>query len=378
MKSAITNAWNEGRRRTKLEVESAFLFIPRHDNDWHYSHHPFLTYFAGAYHAMWSSGRRNEDDVGQRVMASTSPDFQAWARPRVFVPTARGQHSDLVRYPEGWHQHAGTLVAYYAQFEYAEDALVEGHRTKGDRRHMNTRLFAVTSTNGTAWSEPIYTGLRMSPNHGPEALASGRLLLSTNFTYPYTDDPSGLGGWRMSGLYPKEIESDVVDDSEWIWKMKEIRHWPSVLCEGSWYQTDDDVVHMLLRSNTGCLWVTESADNGVSWSAPLPTSFTNDSSKFHCGRLPDGRFYWVGNPDPASQHNRCPLALLLSNDGVRFDRHFILADEATLYDKRLDGMNKHGQYGYPHSLLHDGALHVIVSRAKEAVQVLRAPLHALV
>ncbi|MFO7958132.1 MAG: exo-alpha-sialidase [Candidatus Brocadiia bacterium] len=377
MESPITNAWDQGLARRKLEVEATFLFRPEHDDDWHYSHHPFLAHFAGAYYAMWSSGRRHEDDVGQRVMIARSRDFQTWSEPEVLMPTARGQYSDMVRYAEGWHQHDGTLVAYFTQYEYEPDALVDGHRPADSRQHMDTRLFGVTSTDGVSWGEPIDTGLRIGPNHGPEALASGRLLISGNFTYPYTDDRTGLTGWRMSGLYPEEMEGEIVDDSEAIWKMKEIQGWPNVLREGSWYQTDDDAVHMLLRSNTGRLWVTESTDDGVSWSAPLPTSFTNDSSKFHCGRLPDGRFYWVGNPDAASRHDRCPLALLLSSDGVRFDQHFILADESTLYEKRLDGMHKSGQYGYPHSVIYDGAFHVIVSREKEAVQVFRVSLKAL-
>lgn len=377
MVSAITNAWDRGLPRVRLEAETAVLFAPGHDDDWHFSHHPFLTRFGGRYYAMWSSGWRHEDDVGQRVMVSTSPDFRAWSRPRVLIPTARGRHSDLVRYAEGWHRHAGTLVAYFTQFEYRRDALVDGHRTVADRRHLDTRLLSVTSTDGAAWREPVDTGLRIGPNHGPEPLASGRLLISGSFTYPYTDDPAGLTGWRMTGIYPGDMEGEIVDDSEWIWRMKDIQNWPVVLCEGSWYQTDDGVIHMLLRSYSDRLWVTESADDAVSWSAPVPTSFTSENSKFHCGRLPDGRFYWVGNPDPASRHDRCPLALLLSNDGVRFDRHFILADESTLYRKRLEGLHKSGQYGYPHSLVSDGAFHVIVSREKEAVQVLRVPLDAL-
>ena len=69
--------------------------------------------------------------------------------------------------------------------------------------------------------------------------------------------------------------------------------------------------------------------------------------------------------------------LSLSTDGVRFDRHFVLADASTHYARRQDGIAKGGDYGYPHTLIHDGALHVIVSRRKEAVEVLRVPLAAL-
>ncbi len=327
---------------------------------------------------MWSSGWRHEDDVGQRVMTATSPDFSSWTAPTVLVPTEKGKYNELTRYAQGWHSHDGTLVAYYAQYEYEPDALVDGHRAKEDRRHMDTRLLAMTSADGETWSGPIYTGLKMGPNHAPERLASGRLLISTSFTYPYTDDPSGLAGWTMAGIYPPEMNSDeIVDDSEWIWKMKEIMRWPNVLCEGSWYQTDDGTIHMLLRSNTGRLWVTESVDDAATWSAPVPTQFTNNASKFHTGRLPDGRFFWIGNPESQPVHARCPLVLSLSEDGAIFDRHFVLADEKTLYEPRLPGMHKGGQYGYPHTLIHDGYFHVIVSRVKEAMEVYRLPLSAL-
>ena len=67
--------------------------------------------------------------------------------------------------------------------------------------------------------------------------------------------------------------------------------------------------------------------------------------------------------------------LSLSGDGVLFDRHYILADQP--YAMKRPGMHKGGDYGYPHTLLHDGYLCVIVSRRKEAVEVLRAPLAAL-
>jgi len=60
---------------------------------------------------------------------------------------------------------------------------------------------------------------------------------------------------------------------------------------------------------------------------------------------------------------------------VRFDRHFILGD--THYESRRKGRWKGGEYGYPHSLIHDGHLYVIVSRQKEAVEVLRVALGEL-
>jgi hypothetical protein len=40
-------------------------------------------------------------------------------------------------------------------------------------------------------------------------------------------------------------------------------------------------------------------------------------------------------------------------------------------------MHKGGDYGYPHTLLHDGHLCAIISRWKEAVEVIRVPLGQL-
>ncbi len=147
--------------------------------------------------------------------------------------------------------------------------------------------------------------------------------------------------------------------------------WPNGLCEGAFYQADDGGLHMLLRTNTERLWQTESVDDGASWSPPQPAAFSDNATKFHFGRLPDGRFYDVGCPDPEPRWQRSPLVLSLSGDGKRFDRHLILADDSTPYEQCAAGMHKGGDYGYPHTLVHDGCLHVVVSRRKEAVEVLR-------
>jgi hypothetical protein len=72
---------------------------------------------------------------------------------------------------------------------------------------------------------------------------------------------------------------------------------------------------------------------------------------------------------------RTPLVLSVSRDGVCFDRHFVLGEEP--YAMRRPGRHKGGEYGYPHTLVHDGFLYVIVSRQKEAVQVLRVALREL-
>ncbi len=367
----ITNQCYNAATASRLPVERAGIYRP--ETAWFYSHHPSLTFFNGRYYAIWSNGRRDEDAPGQRVLIASSENFLNWTEPEPLLDTLPGLHSEQVLTAAGFHQHDGQLVAYAGTYEYRPECLDEnGQRRPGDKGHMNTTLLAVTSRDGTAWNGPTDLRLPIVPNHGPQRTASGRLIISGNVSFPYTDDPCGLSNWRMTGIYPKSMAETVVDDSEGFCRVQSVAGWPNGLCEGAFYQTDDGVLHMLLRTNTERLWQTESGDDGATWSPPSPAAFSDNATKFHFGRLPDGRFYYVGCPDPEPRWQRSPLVLSLSeDDGKRFDRHFILADDSTPYEQCAAGMHKGGDYGYPHTLVHDGHLHVIVSRRKEAVEVLR-------
>lgn len=349
-----------------LPVEKVFLYQPF--TEWTYSHHPSITFFKGRFYAMWSNGRHDEDAPGQRVLLASSADFTHWTAPRPLLDVTRGEHSDLVLTAAGFHVHGDTLNAYVAQYEYDPAHLQpDGSRKQQDLHHQHTAWRVLTSTDGTSWSQPLDLGLPIVPNHPPQVTRSGRLIVCGNISFPWTDDPSGLSGWQQAGIYPPTCGGPVVDDSESFNTVARAAGWPAGLCEGSFYQTDDGILHMLLRSGQPRLWHTQSTNDGQTWSPPTPTEFSDNAAKFHFGRLPDGRFYYVGNPDPAGA--RLPLALYLSRDGVRFDEHYVLGNEP--YIRRTPGLYKGGNYGYPHSLLHDGWLYVIFSQQKEAIAVVR-------
>jgi hypothetical protein len=373
-RSPIANCYDSVASRPKLPVDQAWLYRP--ETEWTYSHHPSVAWHGGRYYAMWSNGRKDEDAPGQRVLYSTSEDFANWTDPVPLVDTRMGEHSELVLTAGGFHSHGETLTAYFGQWEYSPEALAGNSRPNSDTAHRNVRLNAITTEDGAHWSAPIDLGLPVVSNHPPTATRSGRLILCGHTAYPYTDDPGGLTGWRMTGIYPPEMAAGLFDDSEGFHLVRKKTGWPAGgLCEGSFYQTDDAVLHMLLRSGTDRLWVTESGDDGATWSPPVPTEFTDNVAKFHLGRLPDGRFYYVGNPDPEPRGRRNPLVLSISNDGVRFDAHYILADAE--YQASQPGKYKGGTYAYPHSLIYDGHLCVIVSVGKESVLALRVKLSEL-
>ncbi|MFD0716153.1 exo-alpha-sialidase [Paenibacillus sp. GCM10027626] len=376
MQRMITNCYDPTAVRPKLNVEFVSLYSPVLESEWTFSHHPHIAFFQKKLYAIWSNGRMNEDDMGQRVLISVSGDFYNWSAPVPLVDSLMGKHSELVLTAAGFHCfNDERLVAYFGQYEYKPEYLEKGERKPVDEGHMETCLRAVTSSDGKVWSTPLDLHVPIVPNHGPAALSSGRLIISGNTMFPYTDDPSGLAGWKKTGIYPESMADEIYDDSESFRKVKERMAWAAGLCEGSFYEMGDGTVRMLLRSNTERLWVTESRDGGETWTSPEVTGFTDNCTKFHFGRLPDGRYYYVGCPDPVPIGRRNPLVLSLSADGNMFDRHYILGDES--FGQKFPGLHKGGDYGYPHSLIHDGYLYIIFSIQKERVAVIRTAIEGL-
>lgn len=362
----ITNR-SPARVRRPIETVLAKVYEPK-EGDWSYSHHASICYFQGFYHAMWSNGRQHEDDIGQRVLHCVSVDGVTWSIPDVLFESFEG---NSVLTAAGFLVHKKMIAAYAGLYVYDSSNVRDGCVVALGKEHTHTTLFRIESDNGFDWSSPEDLGIPIVPNHGPEITHSGRLIISGNIMFPYTDDPTGKKGWTLTGTPPFPWEP-LFDDSDGFVRKAE-NYGKEWLCEGSFYQTDDEVLHMLQRSSRKVLFVTRSHDDGETWTESTATQFTDCGAKFHCGRLPDGRFYIVSNPDPAAA--RCPLIINISKDGIVFDREYIIDDRYV--PRRIEGNAKGGIYGYPHSLIHDNHMFVICSVNKEDVYVYRFSLSQL-
>ena len=344
----------------KLKIERSWVYVP--DKNWFYSHHQSIVHYRNKFYAIWSNGLKDEDAPGQRVMIATSKDFKHWSAPRqLAAPTLYKKDTLNVLTAAGFNVYKDTLVAYFGQYS-------------PHREHTN--LHALYTTDGENWSKAVDLNVPVNPNHGPQPTHTGRLIISGNMVFPYTDDPSGLRNWKLTSFYADSLYTEDNPDS--FYRPALAMGYPP-LCEGSFYETDDNVLHMLLRATDdgwkGFLWQTESHDNGSHWSGAVESSFTDNDSKFHFGRLPSGIFYYVGIPDTLKRSNRTPLILSLSKDGIHFDKHFTIADEP--YTIKRDGLWKEGEYGYPHTIIYEGYMYVIISRMKESVEVIRFSLDQL-
>ena len=372
----------------KLRVQRKILYTPEAKSDWGYAHHTQMMVFRGKLYIMWSLGRTHEDLFGQKIMYAYTENGTDWSEPAPLVDTMMGVHSEAALMPGCFHQHDGVLYAFVNYMEYEiESVLPRGyiaamrHAFKdwfpllSEKTISDKKVLVTCTEDGIHWSAPAPVELECA-GHPPFRTSTGRLILSGSIAFPYTDDPTGLTGWEKVGLFPKEEADAFVDAGDGRTEMLQKQGYETALGEPCGYQTDDGVIHMLLRYDEWVddkcyLFESRSYDNGETWSAPESTEFTNDHTMFYCSRLPDGRFYLVGSPE--LHGGRCPLVVSLSDNGEDFDRHYIIEDETGRIPLKFLGMNKHKPVGfcfsYPSVAVFGGRMYVATGANKETILV---------
>ena len=326
----------------KINTQKAAVYIPG-SGDYQYAHHPSIAFFKGKFFCIFSNGLIGEDEPGQRVAITTSTDFFNWST----VTALRDLGIAYELTPGGLLvANSNLLVAYYTQ-----------HDSTADFSHPASRLYAVSTTDGVNWSAPVNLGVSIFPCHRPSILASGRLLLTGNRNFYYSDDPTGLSGWTLAtntAFLPGQTAS---------------------LVEGAIIEHADSIYTLFRDAGKRWMWQ-ESSKNGSAWSVPVKSAFTNDDTKAHFGKLPNGKSYYVGTPDTLAFGNRTPLVLSISDDGFSFNKNYIIADD--FYQIQYSaGRAKGGQFGYPYSFVKDDTMYVIASRRKEKMEIIRFALSEL-
>jgi hypothetical protein len=387
LKSPITNRWGEAKT-TKLDLEEIRVF--KGPPGAAYNHHHQILFNRGRLYASWSNGVTHEDNPGQRMLFAVSDDEgKTWSSETEISAPPPEKSSTYTAM--GIRSYEDRLIAYYGHFAYNPigfdaNGVVIGKpilEHRGDAKiwvRKNTFCDLRTSRDrGATWDKPMRVLDKFVPNLRPFPLRNGRLMMTGNITFPYTDDPVGIRGWKTAGL--PRLPKWTVDDPEGFLKACSYRKDPRDYCEGSFFQTDDGKIHMMLRTlpigtekHNGLLAVTESANNGKTWSEPRLTSYTDCSCRFHFGRLPNGQFFGLSCPNPKGA--RTPMVLATSRDGVVFDRHYILGDAAAT-KPRLPGHAKGGAYGYPSCDIANGKMYIVFSRNKEDIYFTKLSLDSL-
>lgn len=315
------------------------------EGEWQYNLHSYLIHHDGRFWAMWSAGYKDEGAPGQRIHYATSTNGKSWSNRKVLVSPHRladGGESQAVA--RGFVVRNGQLSALVALL----DTNIGGPDwTK--RQWINLRLNRY-AWDGKDWQdEGVYLDDCM--NNFPPRPIKGRLFMTSR----------NGDGRRMHTAIADSLEGKH-------WTITRLPDKPPVdrTSEPSWYIGPDEVVHMLFRDQNRSHFLHRSVsyDDGVTWSIPVRTNYPDATSKNFSGRLSNGLYYLISNPDL----HRHVLAVSFSTDGWIFgDPHVLRKGGPAL---RYPGRSKNSHtFQYPHAIEQDGSLWVIYGTNKEDIEV---------
>lgn len=313
----------------------------------HYANGAVLTAFKGSLFCMWQSSQTDEDAPETCVMYSVSTDKgQTWSPPTLLASATDSTYCTS----GGWLSTPDTLVAYINTWAL-------GTKTAcGYTRY-------VTTTDGRNWSTPQHVTMADGSHmdgiieQDPLVLPTGRIVGAAHFqpglhvSPIYTDDPTGRHGWKRGDMQTHDHGKQSQE------------------LEPSQYLQHDGSLIMVFRDQQGSYrkLAARSTDDGETWTTPMPTNIPDARVKQSAGNLPDGTAFLIGNP--TGNKRRYPLAVLYSEDGICFDRAFLLrAGGSDLPRQRWPGRYKTLGYSYPKALVYGGKLYVVYATNKEAIE----------
>lgn len=337
-----------------LAAERHAIFVPA-ETDPLYNHHVQIVRHKGKFFAGWSAGAVNEDSPGQHVVWSESDDGATWSPPRAVMPPPEGK----TRWTMGGFWEEGGRLHLLA-CRCGRTSYVDGEcRPHVLWEDLATELFVLESEGSWRslglWVENLY------PNEPPQRLDSGEWLAPG--VNALAEVVVALGGAPGSG------RARLVNVTH---KMDGFNRRGTKLTEPTCWRMGEGVYRMLLRDDAGSrwLWLTETADNGATWSEPVPTDFPDAVSKLRAQMLNDGRVALVSNPARDGLRRRW-LAVALSEDGGRTFSEMRTIRHDPDIRPRYDGLHKVAGFDYPSTLVLDDALWVAYSVNKEDIVIER-------
>lgn len=327
--------------------------------------HPQPAFFKGRMYVGFQLCPSNEDSDDSVAVYSSSEDLKTWTAPEVIGPSAKGNY---FRASVGWMQDENHLYALVLRRDRIGTVNETEYRVTSDGKTWSDLKVLIPDMMGSAGARPITPGGRfLLSGHGNRE-RNGVVQYETVIYYHDGDDLSK--GWVRS------------DSSNEILKYGSSEKVMSRGVEADWFRRPDGVLVQVQRDivRSGYVLACISEDQGTTWSHPLLTDIP-DSSNMQCaGNLPDGTCYMITTPGPVHVPNdnlqpRTPLVLWLSDDGVVFDRAFLI--RSTPPSRRFEGKSKTVGYSYAGSLVHDGFLYISYATNKEDIEMSCVPLAEL-
>ncbi len=319
-------------RETSLRTSTVFKGQPGVSN---FNLHSYIAHHDGLFWAMWSSGRSTEDSANQHVIYATSKDGHTWSEPRALAADPDGPDGPQRWIARGIYVIDGKLTALAALIESAD----YGKRGR-EEVWRKLRLMRFEWASG-AWRERGVFAENCMNNFPPERLNGALAMVCRDSNMNVSMAIDDGAGWRHTPI-ASAPPFDKMD-------------------EPTFYATRAGEVHMIVRDNTrsGVLLRAISKDHGRTWTAPVRTDYPDATSKNFPGRLSNGWFYLISNPNPKTRN---PLGISFSRDGWTFGGGIAVAAP------------NGASVQYPHAIEHNGSLWIVYSTNKQSIEVTELPL----
>lgn len=309
--------------------------------------HSYVAQFDGRLWVIWSSSKVREEDPDQLILYSTSRDGRKWSQPRTLVDDPDGPDKPARWIARGLYVEKGKLQALGAYIESA------AYRLRGQQVVWQGLKLYRFEWNGQMWLDRGVFADDCMNNFPPERLGDAYGMPcrdSLMNVYMARSATPGIGPWSRTPI--------VADPP--FHRMDE----PAL------YETPDGYTHMIVRDNNRSRRLIHvlSRDHGKAWAKPVLTDYPDATSKNFTGRLRNGSYYLINNPDPTK---RDPLAISFSPDGWLYSNPLAIRRDAPPARPRTIGG---GSFQYPNAVEYRGSLWVVYSTNKQDIEITRIPL----
>jgi hypothetical protein len=194
---------------------------------------------------MWLVNKLHEEEDGQDILLTYSKDFLHWTKPVKFPVDDKYRTEGLI-HPGGFLVNGDELNLYFSYYEWTDNTVTGPERK--DFSHKNTKMFCITTKDLVNFSEPIDMNLDMQMVLPPQRTSTGKLIGGGMFTFPWTDDPNGIHGFKKAGYLPEEVYANYPDHSQSFYEVGKYAGLEVHLMEASLMDYGDGHLKMLLRS----------------------------------------------------------------------------------------------------------------------------------
>lgn len=215
--------------------------------------------------------------------------------------------------------------------------------------HWQT-YFCISADNGLSWTEaqklvPGDVGGRGPVKNKCIRLSDGRLLApasteSMSIWLSFTDSSfdDGASWHRSPDVRPKFKPVKLVGAIQ-----------PTL------WESEPGKVYMLVRTNAGEIYRSDSENYGDSWCPLYSTGLPNNNSGIDLVRMPNGMLLLVMNPISKNWGERTPLVVMRSDDN------------GASWTEMLQLENEPGEYSYPAIDQKDGKAYITYTHKREHV-----------